>query len=140
MKRQLVFVLAVAINLVFGIYKSAFADPTWTITQLTYNSIPAPETRAFPSISGTNVVWAGWDGSDYEIYSNFAGQLTNNNVRDVNPSISGTNVVWNSYNSDQNASEKEDNTVELNLPFPNLVYSLSTLFLIMIYVNNRRRS
>lgn len=47
-----------------------FAE-TWTITQLTDNSTD----DLGPSISGTNVVWMGWDGSDYEIYSNFAGQL-----------------------------------------------------------------
>ena len=35
-----------------------------------------------------------YDGSDYEIYSNFAGQLTDNTTDDSMPSISGTNIVW----------------------------------------------
>ena len=49
-----------------------------------------------PAISGTNVVWYGTPstGGDEEIYSNFAGQLTDNNYNDINPDISGTNVVW----------------------------------------------
>ena len=49
------------------------------------------------SVSGTNVVWSGWDGGDYEIYSNFDGQLSNNDTGDFYPSISGTNVVWRHY-------------------------------------------
>jgi len=65
----------------------------WTITQLTDNSTDDWD----PHISGTNVVWRGWDGSDWEIYSNFAGQLTNNDVDDFEPDISGTNVVWRSF-------------------------------------------
>lgn len=66
-------------------------DPwTWKITQLTNNSV----NDYGPAISGTNVVWSGWDGSDWEIYSNFAGQLTDNSISDFTPSISGTNVVW----------------------------------------------
>jgi hypothetical protein len=67
------------------------ATPSWTITQLTYNSVE----DANPDISGGNIVWMHWDGSDYEIYSNFGGQLTNNNRPDAAPAISGTNVVWN---------------------------------------------
>lgn len=47
-----------------------------------------------PAISGSNVVWSQWDGSDWEIYSNFAEQLTDNDIDDRNPDISGTNVVW----------------------------------------------
>lgn len=62
----------------------------WKITQLTNNSTDDYN----PSISGTNVVWSGWDGSDYEIFSNFAGQLSNNNTIVSYISISGTNVVW----------------------------------------------
>jgi beta propeller repeat protein len=55
---------------------------------------------SFPAISGTNAVWQDYDGADWEIYSNFAGQLTNNSapnggyVEDRRPAISGTNVVW----------------------------------------------
>ena len=42
------------------------------------------------------MVWSAWDGSDWEIYSNFAGQITDNEVCDACPDISGTNVVWTS--------------------------------------------
>jgi hypothetical protein len=51
-----------------------------------------------PAISGTNVVWAFYDGSDFEIYTNFGGQLTDNDdFEDLTPDISGTNVVWSGY-------------------------------------------
>ncbi len=41
------------------------------------------------------------DGEDYEIHTNFAGQLTNNSASDNYPRISGTNVVWEAeYGSD----------------------------------------
>jgi beta propeller repeat protein len=50
------------------------------------------------NISGNNVVWSGFDGSDYEIYLNNGSstiQLTDNNSNDSsNPKISGNNVVW----------------------------------------------
>jgi len=55
----------------------------------------------FPSISGTNIVWQFWDGDDWEINSNFGGQLTDNSADDFvrSGSISGTNVVWSSGSS-----------------------------------------
>jgi hypothetical protein len=68
----------------------AHGDPGWTITQLTNNDTE----DLYPAISGTNVVWQGYDGSDYEIYSNFAGQLTSNSFNDLSPAISGMNVAW----------------------------------------------
>lgn len=40
------------------------------------------------------MAWLHWDGSDNEIYTNFAGQLTNNSINEGSPAISGTNVVW----------------------------------------------
>lgn len=48
------------------------------------------------AISGTNVVWWALDSSfsDTEIYTNFAGQLTDNQWEDRDPDISGTNVAW----------------------------------------------
>jgi len=67
---------------------TAMGDLTWKITQLTDNE--TPDTN--PDISGTNVVWQGWDGSDWQIYSNFAGQLSS--TGGGQPAISGTNVVW----------------------------------------------
>ncbi len=51
-----------------------------------------------PAISGTNVVWQGWggSGSNWAVYSNFAGQLDRDDdyASDGAPDISGTNVVW----------------------------------------------
>ena len=92
MKKQSILVLAVVFSIpVLGVCEVAFADPTWTITQLSNNN-NTDDTH--PSISGTNVVWYAYDGSDFEIYSNFAGQLTDNSTDDQWPSISGTNVVW----------------------------------------------
>jgi len=58
---------------------------------------------SYVDVSGTNAVWQDYDGRDWEIYSNFTGQLTNNDdpvdgglVEDRRPAVSGTNVVWES--------------------------------------------
>ena len=40
------------------------------------------------------MVWSSFDGSDLEIYSNFAGFLTDNSIDDFRPVVSGTNVIW----------------------------------------------
>jgi hypothetical protein len=40
------------------------AQAGWTITQLTNNNVD----DLHPDISGTNVVWQSYDGTDYEIY------------------------------------------------------------------------
>jgi beta propeller repeat protein len=52
-----------------------------------------------PKASGSNVTWAAFDGSDYEIYfynGSTTIQLTDNSVDDLAPQISGSNVVWQS--------------------------------------------
>ena len=67
----------------------AIADPSWTITRLTNDGV-----NYSPAISGSNVVWEGWDGAHWQIYSNFAGQLTNNSLDNMYPDVSGMNVVW----------------------------------------------
>ncbi len=69
---------------------------THGLIQLTNRSI----TNSYPEISGSNVVWTGWDGTDYEIYfydGTSTTQLTNNSIEDQNPRISGSNVVWSGY-------------------------------------------
>lgn len=66
MRRSLIIIIAVVVCLCVPQTKAA-----WTITQLTNNST----NDSNPAISGTNVVWQHKDGSDYEIYSNFAGQI-----------------------------------------------------------------
>ena len=51
-------------------------------------------------ISGNNVVWNGWDGTDQEIffYNGISTiQLTNNSYDDFSPAISGNNVAWVGY-------------------------------------------
>lgn len=64
--------------------------------QLTRNS----HDDLYPKISGDNIVWQGWDGSDSEIFlydGSTIIQLTNNAYDDVNPKISGRNIVWRGY-------------------------------------------
>ncbi|MBN1507359.1 MAG: PEP-CTERM sorting domain-containing protein, partial [Sedimentisphaerales bacterium] len=41
----------------------------------------------------TNVVWQGFSVG-FDIFTNYAGQLTNDSLYDTYPDISGTNVVW----------------------------------------------
>ncbi|MHC4445016.1 MAG: TolB family protein, partial [Planctomycetota bacterium] len=62
-------------------------------TQLTNNSYG----DYFPQVSGSNVVWQGYDGNDYEIFlydGTSTTQLTNNSYQDIDPQVSGSNVVW----------------------------------------------
>ena len=71
---------------------SAYATD-WTITQLTNDSYD----DYYPQVYGSNVVWDGWDGSDYEIFlydGTGTTQLTNNSYTDWIPQIYGSNVVW----------------------------------------------
>jgi hypothetical protein len=52
-------------------------------------------------VSGSHVVWAGYDGNDYEIFvydGSHTIQLTDNSWQDYRPHVSGSNVVW--YGSD----------------------------------------
>lgn len=51
------------------------------------------------AISGSNAVWSGFDGSDYEVFlynidTGVTTQLTDNSWSDVSPQISGSHVVW----------------------------------------------
>ena len=50
----------------------------------------------YPSINDMGeVVWSGWDGTDYEIYSSTRGQLTFNTVDDLRPQINNIGeVAW----------------------------------------------
>ncbi len=55
-----------------------------------------------PQISGSNLVWQGGDGNDWEIFFSDGiqvTQLTNNTIGDWNPQISGSNVVWQGWNN-----------------------------------------
>ncbi len=50
-----------------------------------------------PAISGSNVVWKGWDGSDQEIYfwdGSTTTQVTDNDVDDETPDVYDFDVVW----------------------------------------------
>jgi len=86
MRRSSIVILMIVLCLGASQTKAAF-----TITQLTDNTTD----DSSPAVSGSNVVWLHHDGSDWEIYTNFAGQLTNNSYSDNQPDISGTKVVWN---------------------------------------------
>ncbi len=64
-----------------------------TTTQITNNSA----IDNHPAISGGNVAWQGWVGSETEIYSwdsSAITRITNNTTYDWSPAISGDNVVW----------------------------------------------
>ncbi len=72
---------------------SARGEPFWTITQLTDNDYE----EWSPKVSGPNVVWEGYDGTDSEIFlydGNATVQITNNSYQDYAPEVSGSNIVW----------------------------------------------
>lgn len=53
-----------------------------------------------PKISGNNVVWTDFDGTDLEIYlynGSTTLQLTNNASHDKLLQISGNNAIWSSF-------------------------------------------
>ncbi len=55
------------------------------------------------AVSGTNAAWEVAHPplpADKEVFTNFAGQLTDNSIADRYPAISGTNVVWAAYDGD----------------------------------------
>jgi IPT/TIG domain len=51
-----------------------------------------------PQVSGDRVVWQGYDGSDYEIYtwtpSGGVQRITDNEYDDEEPQVSGDRIVW----------------------------------------------
>lgn len=55
-----------------------------------------------PRISNGRIVWAGFDGNDWEIFlydvsSGTIAQITNNNVNDLNPRIDGNIVAYRGF-------------------------------------------
>ncbi|MCW9679409.1 hypothetical protein FJR41_001010, partial [Dolichospermum planctonicum UHCC 0167] len=94
--------LAVATTYTLGTNSTAtltITDNDLVVTQLTNNSSGDDS----PAISGNNVVWSGYDGTDSEIffYNGISTtQLTNNSRDDYAPAISGNNVVWYGYDGD----------------------------------------
>jgi hypothetical protein len=70
----------------------------------TISEIPTSGTEAgFPAISGSNVVYGGFDGSTGQIYlwdGTTTTQITNDGDYDHRPAISGSNVVWLSCDGD----------------------------------------
>ena len=54
-----------------------------------------------PQVSGSNIVWYGFDGFDTEIFhwSPITGtsRLTSNGITDVGPRIDGSNIVWRGF-------------------------------------------
>lgn len=66
-----------------------------TVTNLTQSLFTSNNTHA--DIDGTNVVWQGFDGNDWEIFlfdGSAISQLTNNNVDELNPVVSGDYIAW----------------------------------------------
>ncbi len=95
--------LRMAAVLVLLMVPTAFAW-AWPIIPLTDNDYSDEQ----PRISGDNVAWRMYDGSDYEICYYDGGthtitQLTDNAYDDYSPEISGQNVVW--YASDGSDDE-----------------------------------
>ena len=94
--------LAVATTYTLGTNSTAtltITDNDLVVTQLTNNSSGDDS----PAISGNNVVWSGYDGTDSEIffYNGISTtQLTNNSRDDYAPAISGNNVVWYGWDGD----------------------------------------
>jgi len=84
-----IFLLAASYFLLLPLAADAF-----DIIQITDNSI----SDRYPDISGSNVVWYSWDGSESEIHlwdglttTNITG---NSSINAGIPAISGSNVVW----------------------------------------------
>jgi hypothetical protein len=75
-----------------------------TISQISNNPPSAFGDTVLPSpdISGTNIVWSGYDpdGDDFEIFL-YNGteivQITDNDSEDRQPVVSGTNVAWSGW-------------------------------------------
>jgi len=84
---------------------TAHAQPeNWIITQITDNDYHDGN----PQIYGSNIVWAGHDGNDYEIFfynGNTITQLTDNNYDEYCPQIHGSNIVWKTYDGNDEAEE-----------------------------------
>ena len=67
------------------------------------SNTPSLEEKS-PDLNNIGVtVWAGWDGSDWEIFANAGGstvQITNNTVDDENPRINDAGeLVWETWNA-----------------------------------------
>ena len=91
MERDCLFLIIILLAVLPAI---GFAE--WPITQLTDGA----EEDYGPHISGGNIVWESWDGSDGEIFfwsGSTTTQLTDNSGDDGDPQISGGNVVWVGY-------------------------------------------
>ena len=68
----------------------------WRITQLTDNDSNDWQ----PHVSGSDVVWLGYDGNDFEVFlydGSTTTQLSDNSYDDCWPQVSGSNVVWSGY-------------------------------------------
>ena len=67
-------------------------------TNLTSSQSTTNHTNA--AIFGSNVIWQGWDGNDWEIFlynGSTISRLTNNSVDEVNAVISGNYIAWEGF-------------------------------------------
>ena len=74
---------------------SAAGQLAWSTTQVTDNTLDDLD----PQVSDGRVVWQGYDGTDYEIFTWKVGdsaptQLTENTNYDAEPQVSGNRVTW----------------------------------------------
>ena len=66
------------------------------MNEFTIFSIQNGDSAGFPQIDGDNIVWAGDDGNDNEIFfynGDETVRVTDNSVDDFTPAIDGNNVV-----------------------------------------------
>ncbi len=95
-RRRIVLILAgvAIVAMALAGITLAYASEIFTVTNLCDNSTDDQASQ----ISGDRVVWEGWDGSDYEIYTRTPGgaafQMTDNTTEDRQPQVSGDRVVW----------------------------------------------
>ena len=83
------------------------STPNYVINQLTTTGTV---NEYNPLISGTNVVWRAYDGTDNEIYfyngtTKVTTQITNNSVDDIDYQIDGNRVVWRQFDTVNNDYE-----------------------------------
>jgi len=91
MKTRALGLMALAVCLALA----APAAAEWTVTQVTDNTV----NELYPQVSGSNIVWNAFVGSDLEVFfhegrTGTTTQLTDNDRTDYQPVISGSNVAW----------------------------------------------
>ncbi len=99
-RRRIALALAVFAIVTLAVAGTALAisAETFVTTQLTDNTVDDYE----PQVSGDRLVWYGYDGSDYNVYTWALGDssptsVSDNTLDDYSPQVSGDRVVWYGY-------------------------------------------